>query len=101
MAIIPRNFPPAPSHPTPPYGSHCSDFYNSLVLPVLGSYVNGIIQYVLFWGLASFTQHNFVCDLSTLWNISIFFLFMDEFVYCPVEQHLGCFQAFSTLNKLL
>lgn len=30
-----------------------------------------------------------------------FFLFMDEFVYCPVEQHLRCFQAFSTLNKLL
>ena len=59
MYIIPRNFPPVLSQSHPTSSIHCTHFYhNRLVLPVLELYTNEIIQYVLFWSLAFFTQHN-------------------------------------------
>lgn len=51
---VPQKVPPAllsQSHRSsqPHLGKHCSDFYlHRLVLPVLESHINGIIQYILF-----------------------------------------------------
>lgn len=56
-----RKMPCASVRPQPPHhrGSHCSDFFQQrLVLPVLKCYRKGIIQYVLYCVLPSFTRHS-------------------------------------------
>ena len=67
MYIILRNFLPALAQSYPTSSIHCSHFcHNRLILPVLELYTNEIIQYVLFWSPAFFTQHN-----SCVWRIHI------------------------------
>ena len=54
MALIPHPFPIPQPQPSPALSNHES----TLILdsPILGSHMNGVICYILFWDPASFIQ---------------------------------------------
>ena len=83
-------------------------FAVSIALPFPECYVVGIIQYISFFRLASFSwQYAFMVLEVSSWLNSLFYHWiilccMDVvqlFIHSPTEGHLGYFQVLTIINK--